>query len=127
MRTTFTLVAIAVSALATHAALAQPVHVTCESKRAEISRNIEHGKALGQMNRVRGLEKALRENQAHCSDAKLEQAHAAKIAEQERAVEKRQRDLDEVRKTGKAGKIAEREAKLAEEKAELEALRRGAL
>lgn len=127
MRTTSTLVAIAVSALATHAALAQPVHATCESKRAEISRNIEHGKALGQMNRVRGLEKALRENQAHCSDAKLEQAHAAKIAEQERAVETRQRDLDEVRKTGKAGKIADREAKLAEEKAELEALRRGAL
>ena len=42
-------------------------------------------------------------------------------------VERRQRDLDEARGTGKAGKIADREAKLAKEKAELEKLRRGAL
>lgn len=88
---------------------------------------MEHAKAKGQVSRVRGLEKALRENQAHCSDAKLEQEHAARIADQERKVERRQRDLDEARGTGKAGKIADREAKLAKEKAELEKLRRGAL
>ena len=74
----------------------------------------------GQVSRARGLEKALRENQAHCSDAKLEQEHAARVADQERKVERRQRDLDEARGTGKAGKIADREAKLAKEKAELE-------
>lgn len=127
MRTSATLIAIVVSALAAHAALAQPVHATCESKRAEISRDMEHAKAKGQVSRARGLEKALRENQAHCSDAKLEQEHAARIADQERKVERRQRDLDAARGAGKAGKIADREAKLAKEKAELEKLRRGAL
>lgn len=126
MRTSVTLIAIAVSALAAQAALAQPTHATCESKRAEISRDIEHAKAKGQVSRVRGLEKALRENQAHCSDAKLEQEHAARVAEQEKKVEKRQRDLDDARATGKASKIADREAKLAKEKTELEKLRAGA-
>ncbi|WP_043008967.1 DUF1090 domain-containing protein [Comamonas testosteroni] len=127
MRTSVTLIAIAVSALAAQAALAQSAHATCEGKRAEISRDIEYAKAKGQVSRVRGLEKALRENQAHCSDAKLEQEHAARIAEQERKVEKRQRDLDDARETGKAGKITDREAKLAKERAELEKLRRGKL
>ncbi|WP_120967345.1 DUF1090 domain-containing protein [Comamonas sp. lk] len=123
MRTSVTLIAIAFSALAAHSALAQPVHATCESKRAEISRDLEHAKAKGQVSRVRGLEKALRENEAHCSDAKLEQEHAARIAEQEKKVERRQRDLDDARATGKASKIADREAKLAKEKTELEKLR----
>ena len=127
MRTSISLIASTVFALATHAALAQPVHATCESKRAEISRDLEHAKAKGQVSRVRGLEKALRENQAHCSDAKLEQEHVARIAEQEKKVEKRQRDLDDARATDKASKIADREAKLAKEKTELEKLRSGAL
>jgi Protein of unknown function (DUF1090). len=56
----------------------------CESKRAEIARDIEHAKAKGQCSPVRGLEKALRENQDHCSNAQLAQEHAATIAAQER-------------------------------------------
>ncbi|CAM4296958.1 DUF1090 domain-containing protein [Comamonas aquatilis] len=127
MRTSVTLIALAVSAFASHAALAQPVRATCESKRADISRDIEHAKAKGQVSRVQGLEKALRENQAHCSDAKLEREHAARIAEQEKKVERRQRDLDDAREKGKASKIADREAKLTKEKAELEKLHKGAL
>jgi multidrug resistance efflux pump len=126
MRTSSTLIAIVVSALTAQASLAQPVHATCESKRADISRDLEYAKAKGQVNRARGLEKALSENQAHCSDAKLEQEYAARITEQEKKVMKQQRDLDKARETGKAGKIAEREAKLAREKAELEKLQRGA-
>lgn len=132
MRTSATLIAIAMSALASQAVLAQPalpaspVHAKCESKRSEIARDIEHAKAKGQSSRVRGLEKALRENQEHCSDAKLAQEHAAKIAAQERKVQERQRDLDEARGKGKPSKIADREAKLAKERAELERLRQGA-
>ena len=126
MRTPAHLIAILVAAMFSHAALAQTVHATCESKRADISRDIEHAKAKGQTSGVYGLEKALRENQAHCSDAKLEKEHAARIAEQERKIAERQRDLDKAREQGKASKIAEREAKLAREKAELEKLRTGA-
>lgn len=129
MRTSVTLIAIALSAMTSHAVLAQPAppaHATCESKRADIARDIEHAKAKGQSSRVRGLEKALRENQDHCSDAKLAQEHAAKIAAQERKVQERQRELDEAREKGKPSKIADREAKLAKERAELEKLRQGA-
>ena len=129
MRTSATLIALALSALASQAVLAQPAspaHATCGSKRAEIARDIEHAKAKGQSSRVRGLEKALRENQEHCSDAQLAQEHAAKIAAQERKVQERQRDLDEAREKGKPSKIADREAKLAKEKAELEKLQKGA-
>lgn len=109
-----------------HAALAQPVRATCESKRVDIARDIDHAKAKGQASRVRGLEKALREMQANCSDAELEKEHAARIARQEEKIADRQRDIDKAREQGKAGKIADREAKLAKEKAELERLRSGA-
>ncbi|MDI9855555.1 DUF1090 domain-containing protein [Comamonas sp. 17RB] len=122
--------AIAMSALACHAVLAQPappVHAMCESKRAEIARDIEHAKGKGKSNRVWGLKKALRENQDHCSDAKLTQEHAAKIAAQERKVQERQRELDEAQEKGKPSKIADREAKLAKERAELEKLRQDAM
>ncbi|MBD9531019.1 DUF1090 domain-containing protein [Comamonas sp. CMM01] len=100
---------------------------TCESKRAEIARDIEHAKAKGQSSRVRDLEKALRENQDHCSDAKLAQEHAAKIAAQERKVQERQRELDEAWKMGKPSKIADRETRLTKERSGLEKLRQGAL
>jgi len=125
MRASSCLITAAVSALLSHAALAQPVHATCESKRADISRDIDHAKAKGQTNRARGLEKALRETQANCSDAELAKEHAARIARQEKRFAERQRDLDKAREQGKAGKIADREAKLAKEKAELEKLRTG--
>lgn len=74
---------------------------------------------------MRGLEKALRENQAQCRNAKLAQEHAAKIAAQERKLQERQRDLDKARGKGKPSKIEDREAKLAKERAELERLRQG--
>lgn len=98
---------------------------TCETKRADIQRSIAEAKAQGQTRRLRGLEKALREVQDHCSDAGLAREHAARIAKQEKKVAERQRDLDKARTENKAGKIADREAKLAREKAELEALRAG--
>lgn len=125
MRTPAFLIAVAASAMFSHAALAQPVYANCESKRADISRDIDHAKAKGQASRVRGLEKALRETKAHCSDAKLAKAHAARIHGQEKKIADRQRELDKAREQGKAGKIADREAKLAREKAELEKLRSG--
>lgn len=125
MRAAICLVSVVVAAMFSHAALAQPAHATCESKRADISRDIDHARAKGQTNRVRGLEKALREVQANCSDAKLEKEHAARIADQERKIADLQRDLAKAREQGKASKIADREAKLVKETAILERLRNG--
>lgn len=128
MRKSLSLIAMAAAALVfvPHAALAQPAPGTCEFKKADIARDIEEAKAKGQKSRVRGLEKALRETQANCSDAKLQKAHHASILRQEKKVAERQRDLDQARAQGKADKIASREAKLAEEQAQLQKLRTGA-
>lgn len=126
MRALTCLTALAVSMLLSQPALAQSGKVTCESKQADITRDLEHAKAKGQTSRVRGLEKALRETKANCSDAKLEQEQASRLARQEKKVAERARDLKEAQAKGKPSKIAEREAKLAEEKAVLESLRHGA-
>ena len=125
MRTTLGQITLTAAALFSHAALAQPAPTTCEAKRADIARDIEEAKAKNQKQRVRGLEKALRETQANCSDAKLQKDHAARIARQEKKVAERQRDLEAARTQGKADKIASREAKLAQEEAELQKLRSG--
>lgn len=128
MRQSLSLIAMAAAALVfvSHAALAQPAPGTCEFKKADIARDIDEAKAKNQTSRVRGLEKALRETQANCSDAKLQKAHHASILRQEKKVAERQRDLDQARSQGKADKIASREAKLAEEQAQLDKLRSGA-
>lgn len=117
---------IVAATLWSQAALAQPAApLTCEAKRADIARDLEHAKANNQKQRVRGLEKALRETQANCSDDKLRREHEARVVRQEKKVAERERDLDKARAEGKADKIATREAKLAEERAQLEKLRSG--
>jgi len=127
MRSFVSWVAIPAAVALSHAALAQQPPVGgCEAKRVDIARDIEQARARGQTRRVRGLEKALRETQANCSDARLEKEHEARIARQEKKVAERRRDLEEARAQGKAGKIASREAKLAEEEAQLRSLRDGA-
>lgn len=123
MRALLCPVAVAASMMLCQAAPAQPAPATCESKRADIMRDLDEARARGQTRRARGLEKALRETRRHCSDAGLQKAHAARIAQQEKKIAERQRDLDEARARGKADKIADREAKLAREQAELERLR----
>ena len=109
----------------THVAFAQAAATTCEGKRADISRDIDMAKAKGQEQRVRGLEAALRETVANCSDAKLQKDMATRIVRQERKVAQDQRDLDKARAQGKPAKIADREAKLAREQTELDRLRSG--
>jgi hypothetical protein len=132
MRTSATLIAIAMSALASQAVLAQPappaspVHATCESKRAEIARDIEHAKAKGQSSRVRGLEKALRETRSIAATPNLRRNMRQDCCTGAQGAS-RQRELDEAREKGKPSKIADREAKLAKERAELEKLRWGSL
>ena len=125
MRGSLCLITLAVAALLPHLAHAQPAPGTCEWKRADIARDIDEAKAKKQTQRVRGLEKALRETQANCSDAKLQKEHAASIQRQEKKVAERQRDLEQARAQGKPDKIADREAKLAREQAELQKLRSG--
>ena len=126
MRAPVALIALVSAALFSNAALSQHAPGTCEFKKADIARDIDEARAKGQTRRVRGLETALRETQANCSDAKLKKAHDASVQRQEKKVAERQRDLEKARAQGKADKIASREAKLAEEQAALQKLRTGA-
>ncbi|MGJ7524761.1 DUF1090 domain-containing protein [Variovorax sp. GB1P17] len=109
-----------VMATASASAFAQPAAGTCEAKRQEISNDIAAAREKGLTEKVRGLERALAQNQHHCSDAKLSAAHAKKVRAEEQKVAQRQRDLDTAQHDGNAKKIARRQAKLDEAKAELE-------
>ena len=134
MRIHATLAAAALAVLTSHAALAQPGRPpgpsgrsgACEAKSADIERDLDDARARGQTRRMRGLETALREARANCSDAGLRREHGARVQRQERKVAERQRDLAEAKARGKRDKIARREAKLAEEEATLRSLRAGA-
>ena len=86
----------------------------CEAKRASIEAQIVEAKARGQKQEVAGLEKALRENTAHCSDASLVKARESKILSAQQTVAEREKDLREAEQKGDAKKIAKRKAKLDE-------------
>ena len=98
----------------------------CVAKRAEVQRELDAARVDGPARRVRGLESALREVNANCSDARLQDEQQARIQRQEKKVAERRRDLDKARSEGKPAKISTREAKLAEEEQMLQRLRAGA-
>ncbi|MGO4395771.1 DUF1090 domain-containing protein [Variovorax sp. M-6] len=100
---------------------------TCQAKREEISRNLDEARAKGQKQRVRGLEHALSEVDAHCSDAKLQAEQQRRIQRQEEAVAARERDLKEAERDGNAKKVARRKSKLLEEQAKLQQLKEARL
>lgn len=89
----------------------------CEAKRAHIEAKIVEAKARGQQQEVAGLEKALRENIAHCSDASLAKERESKILSAKQKVAEREKDLREAEHDAK--KITKRKAKLDEARQEL--------
>lgn len=102
--------------------LAQPVlaaETGCAAKRQAIEARIEAAKAHGNSAQQAGLEKALAEVQAHCTDAGLRQEREAKVAQSQAEVRQREADLREAQAKGDPAKIAKRQAKLEEARAEL--------
>jgi hypothetical protein len=111
-------------ALIAGALLAQPAlaaETGCAAKREAIEQRIEAAKAHGNAAQQAGLERALAEVQANCTDAGLRQQRGAKIAEQRAEVRQREADLREAEAKGDPAKIAKRQAKLEEARAELDA------
>lgn len=73
--------------------------------------------------RVNGLERALTEVRAGCTDKKLKASHLEKINAQKEKVAERERELKEERDEGHdKDKIAKRERKLEEARQELKKL-----
>lgn len=96
-----------------------PQPTGCAGKRQAIEMQIEEARSQGNAHRQAGLEKALGEVKAHCTDASLRQDREAEVREAEEEVREREADLKEAQAKGDPGKIATRQAKLAEARAEL--------
>lgn len=94
----------------------------CQEKEQDIQREISYAEKHNNQNRINGLNKALSEVKANCSDSQLRADHQKKIAEQKNEISERQRDLAEAKQKGDADKIAKREHKLAEAQEELKKL-----
>ena len=92
----------------------------CAAKKHEISQQLEQARAHGNSSQVAGLEKALSEVDAHCTDASLKKERENKVLEAKHEVSKRQADLDKAMKKGDPEKIDKRKNKLAESRKELQ-------
>lgn len=93
----------------------------CDVKRNSIEREIAYARAQGNPERVDGLETALAQLNANCTDAVLRSAAQRKVAASQKKLAERQHDLQEAQAQGKsAKKIAERQRKVDEAHAELE-------
>ncbi|MDH1263021.1 DUF1090 domain-containing protein [Pseudomonas sp. GD03944] len=113
------LAALLASALAAPVALAGDMKTGCAGKQQSIERQIQEAKAQGNSHRVDGLEKALAEVKANCTDESLRQEREADVREAQAEVLERENDLKEAQAKGDAEKIATRQAKLAEAREEL--------
>ena len=91
----------------------------CEAKRQEITQQIDHAQSYGNKHRVAGLEKALSELNAHCTDEGLRLDREADVRKKEQKVEKRRQELAESEADGRKDKILKKQQKLEEAQDEL--------
>jgi len=95
----------------------------CQQKEQDIQHEIEMAKKHNNQRRVNGLERALTEVRAGCTDKKLKASHLEKINAQKQKVAERERELKEERDEGHdKDKTAKREHKLEEARQELKKL-----
>ena len=95
----------------------------CEAKVCEIETNLAAAKSAGNTFKVAGLEKALKETKANCSDKGLVNKYQAKIQEKMKDVKEVEMDLAKARVEKDEKKIQKYSAKLKEKNAELEKLK----
>lgn len=100
----------------------QAAGVLCLQKEKNIEREIADAKQHDNQRRVNGLERALTEVRASCTDEKLKAAHQENINVKKQEVAEREHDLKEAEEDGDKEKIAKRQRKLQEEREELKAL-----
>ena len=102
------------------AAEEQPGLTGCAAKRQTISEQIEQARAHGNSEQQAGLEKALSEVTANCTDTSLRKEREKKVLEARHEVAQRQNDLEKAMKKGDAERINKRKDKLAESRKELQ-------
>jgi hypothetical protein len=92
----------------------------CAAKKQGIINQIELAKSRGNADQQAGLEKALSEVTANCTDASLKKERENKVLDAKHEVSQRQADLDKAMKKGDPEKINKRKDKLAESRKELQ-------
>ena len=93
-------------------AMAEQPSAACAAKRAEIETQLSEATARGRQQEIAGLRKALKANQAHCTDASLAKERDKDIKQAQKKVAERERSLAEAERKGDPKKIADREEKL---------------
>lgn len=101
---------------------AQAAEPLCQQKEQAIQHQIDMARQHDNQRRVTGLQRALTEARAGCTDARLKSEHQQKIETYKHEVAERERDLREAREKGDSDKIAKREKKLAEAHEELKSV-----
>ncbi|WP_312239461.1 DUF1090 domain-containing protein [Pantoea sp.] len=95
----------------------------CQQKERDIQHEIALAKQHDNQRRVNGLERALTEVRASCTDGKLQAAHQERIKAQQQKVAEREHELKEERQEGDdREKVAKRERKLEEARQALKKL-----
>lgn len=120
MKHTQTLLAGLLVLAPTFSALASSQAATgCEAKRLNIEQQIDNARTHGNNHRVTGLEKALYELNANCTDEGLRAEREADVRKKERKVESRRQELAEAQADGRTDKISKKQRKLEDAQAEL--------
>jgi type II secretory pathway component PulM len=92
----------------------------CAAKEQRVQNEIARARAAGNTSQLEGLQIALGELQANCTDDNLKKERENKVLEAKREVSQRQADLDKAMKKGDPEKINKRKDKLAEARKELQ-------
>jgi hypothetical protein len=116
----FAIAACGLLAASVFAAEQAPQLSGCAAKRQDITTQIENAKAAGNASQQAGLEKALSEMNANCTDADLLKQQEQKVLDAKREVSRRQADLNKAMSKGDPEKIDKRKDKLAESRKELQ-------
>lgn len=93
--------------------------IGCKAQHQAVTDQLVFAKAHNNADQVAGLERALRNIEAHCTDEGLLKDQQKQVAQQKEEVEERLADLQSARVSGKPDKIAKKQAKLEEAQAEL--------
>lgn len=114
MKTSFAaLLMLPALALASTAYAATPPE-TCATKQQSIKQQLENAHQHNNKDQIAGLQKALSESQAHCSEANLQKDQQQKIAEKQVKVDERTKELKKAQAGGSPQKIAKQKKKLDE-------------
>ncbi|AMO99719.1 hypothetical protein CAter282_1844 [Collimonas arenae] len=101
--------------------------VNCATKANQIQTQIDFAKKAGNINQVAGLEKALKETQQHCTDARQTQRAEEEVRKKQADVDEARQDISkaetklrEAQANGNTKKIEKAQKKLTEKQADLQ-------